>query len=68
MTQTCFCFIDEITGLVYAGLWGTSTGAAIQLAHEEINYSSSDDTPKIIVILTDGRSNDDHKAPADNAR
>jgi len=58
---------NTIMGLKYRG-GSTYTGAAIDKGHDEISKKSLSATPKIIMVITDGKSADDVKTPSDAAR
>ena len=58
---------DKIKKLKYKG-GSTYTGAAIDKGHTELKKKSLSATPKIIMVITDGKSHDNVKKPSDEAR
>lgn len=57
---------DILSAIRRVGYWsgGTSTGAAIQYALEQLFKKSKPNKRKVMIIITDGRSYDDVRIPA----
>ncbi|XP_020025712.2 vitrin isoform X1 [Castor canadensis] len=57
---------DVINAIKRVGYWsgGTSTGAAIQYALEQLFKKSKPNKRKLMILITDGRSYDDVRIPA----
>ncbi|XP_050019498.1 vitrin isoform X2 [Alexandromys fortis] len=57
---------DILSAIKSVGYWsgGTSTGAAIQYALEQLFKKSKPNKRKIMILITDGRSYDDVRIPA----
>ncbi|XP_018118474.1 vitrin isoform X2 [Xenopus laevis] len=57
---------DVINAIMRIGYWsgGTSTGAAITYASEQLFSKSKPNKRKILIVITDGRSYDDVRVPA----
>uniref|UniRef100_A0A803J6S3 Cochlin n=1 Tax=Xenopus tropicalis TaxID=8364 RepID=A0A803J6S3_XENTR len=57
---------DVMNAIMRIGYWsgGTSTGAAITYASEQLFSKSKPNKRKILIVITDGRSYDDVRAPA----
>ncbi|KAH0509827.1 Vitrin [Microtus ochrogaster] len=57
---------DILSAIKRVGYWsgGTSTGAAIQYALEQLFKKSKPNKRKIMILITDGRSYDDVRIPA----
>lgn len=57
---------DILSAIRRVGFWsgGTSTGAAIQYALEQLFKKSKPNKRKVMIIITDGRSYDDVRIPA----
>ncbi|PIO22374.1 hypothetical protein AB205_0001200 [Aquarana catesbeiana] len=57
---------DVVNAIMRIGYWsgGTSTGAAITYATEQLFSKSKPNKRKIMIVITDGRSYDDVRAPA----
>lgn len=57
---------DILSAIRRVGYWsgGTSTGAAIQYALEQLFKKSKPNKRKIMILITDGRSYDDVRIPA----
>ncbi|XP_068088064.1 vitrin isoform X2 [Hyperolius riggenbachi] len=57
---------DVVNAIMRIGYWsgGTSTGAAITYASEQLFSKSKPNKRKIMIVITDGRSYDDVRAPA----
>ncbi|OCT77868.1 vitrin isoform X2 [Xenopus laevis] len=57
---------DVINAIMRIGYWsgGTSTGAAITYASEQLFSKSKANKRKILIVITDGRSYDDVRVPA----
>ncbi|KAM5165680.1 vitrin isoform 2-T3 [Mantella aurantiaca] len=57
---------DVVNAIMRIGYWsgGTSTGAAITYANEQLFSKSKPNKRKILIVITDGRSYDDVRAPA----
>ncbi|XP_069625236.1 vitrin [Ranitomeya imitator] len=57
---------DLVNAIMRIGYWsgGTSTGAAITYASEQLFSKSKPNKRKIMIVITDGRSYDDVRAPA----
>ncbi|XP_069881466.1 vitrin isoform X2 [Dipodomys merriami] len=57
---------DVLSAIKRVGYWsgGTSTGAAIQYALEQLFQQSKPNKRKLMILITDGRSYDDVRVPA----
>lgn len=57
---------DVLSAIRRVGYWsgGTSTGAAIQYALEQLFKKSKPNKRKVMILITDGRSYDDVRIPA----
>ncbi|XP_075720557.1 vitrin [Rhinoderma darwinii] len=57
---------DVVNAIMRIGYWsgGTSTGAAITYAFDQLFSKSKPNKRKIMIVITDGRSYDDVRAPA----
>ncbi|XP_056423337.1 vitrin isoform X5 [Hyla sarda] len=57
---------DVVNAIMRIGYWsgGTSTGAAITYAYDQLFSKSKPNKRKIMIVITDGRSYDDVRAPA----
>ncbi|XP_012869060.1 PREDICTED: vitrin [Dipodomys ordii] len=57
---------DVLSAIKRVGYWsgGTSTGAAIQYALEQLFQQSKSNKRKLMILITDGRSYDDVRLPA----
>ncbi|KAM3931359.1 vitrin isoform 2-T2 [Leptodactylus fuscus] len=57
---------DVVNAIMRIGYWsgGTSTGAAITYASDQLFSKSKPNKRKIMIVITDGRSYDDVRAPA----
>ncbi|XP_053567868.1 vitrin isoform X2 [Bombina bombina] len=60
---------DVVNAIMRIGYWsgGTSTGAAITYAFEQLFTKSKPNKRKILIVITDGRSYDDVRVPASKA-
>uniref|UniRef100_A0A8C5R187 Cochlin n=1 Tax=Leptobrachium leishanense TaxID=445787 RepID=A0A8C5R187_9ANUR len=60
---------DVVNAIMRIGYWsgGTSTGAAITYASDQLFSKSKPNKRKIMIVITDGRSYDDVRVPANAA-